>query len=544
MSNALSIGPNSTTSGFMSDDLNSTDFDDLNHAPLSINVESSADNILLSSTKGMPSLPPRKSSSPIPYSASHSLDIHSKKNSLEIQRAIGIISLQPQASYEESIHALEHQVEEKKSEIDKLKQWITLKGIPAQKSLSNLQQKLENVSFREDEMKKEIQQISITNSSLQTQNETLTKQNKEIENRHNHLIKEHKSLKNLCNDIQRAYDECLNSFNTEKKKRQDLSDVIKDLRKLKEQYEEVNNDQSKKIEAYKEDMNDLREKVAVLEFACQELASENEVLNYHVQNGITLVENKETEDITSLPVPQHTSAPSTNVTTTTNNPRSTRALSAVTEDEEAGHQPSMSKQFTLPANLKINVEPAMPQGLPQGKPHPIFNRSTSFTSQNLEDMTRRYSQISNASSVLGPRHSLLGRIRSFTIQTPQTPSSANPDLGGLKLTNHDSMVSNLSTVGGTTPSIDFKGGNPYAHLTLADSSSYNNNNNKDNHNLYESENMDDNASNYSANGMIGGLGHAGTYSTMFKGRPRKRTISILTINTPRKRTMATSKMEV
>merc|ERR1712154_88647 len=93
-----------------------------------------------------------------------------------------------------------------------------------------------------------------------------------------------------------------------------------------------------------------------------------------------------------------------------------RALSAVNENTESA-VPALLKGHTLNSSNKPSR-------------HPTFHRSQSSVNygvHTLDELARRYSEISNVS---GPRHSLLHRLRSHTLQTP-SPDPPNMDISGI-----------------------------------------------------------------------------------------------------------------
>lgn len=502
-------------SSVLSDTIGGTSTDTDNDTPSIYKTNASSVDGNTTDNGIMPIFPARASSSG-KYRAGGSFSLsnpHSKQSSLEMRQSLGIVNMhnmRPQVSVEESITSLQDEVTEKEEENKKLRQWIELKGLPAQKSTILLQEKVVTVEKREKEMANEIQQIHVINKSLKSTNESLQKQLHETESRLSTITNEHKSVKTMMQDLQRAYDDCLNKYDTEKKKRQDLGDIIKDLRKLKDQYEQVNNDQGKKIEAYKEDVNDLREKVATLEFACQEMQQENEVLAYYAQNAANF-DPQNDEDTFD----QNDLKPNLPPAASSARPRSARnrALSAVNEDEEnqSTHAPDFTRHVTEPVSGD----------------HPRFQRSTSFNISTLDDLTKKFHHISHSQQSSfggGKRHSLLNRIRSATQHSAQFSINIGPQTP--VLVNHDSMV---SSQGGWTPSIDYKGNNPYAHAAQESSAS----NYGFHHNMADSMN-DVNTPKTPLDLVDGGS----NYSTMYGGRRRTRGVSILRIGTPRKRTLA------
>eukprot|EP01083_Nonionella_stella_P315959 1143135_1 len=195
---------------------------------------------------------------------------------------------QRQSHESDSVASLEHEVQEKHAEIVKLREWITNKGLPAQNSVSQFEQRAQKLMEREGEMVDEMKRYREMNESLKAQNAALQKEHNQLHSQHTALKNEHMSFKLLCTEIQRKYDECLELYKQEKDQIKALSEVNHNLNKLKDQYEHVNDDQNRKIQTYKQRTGDLRDKCGNLEMCIAEIVTDNENLQQmllHAQTG-------------------------------------------------------------------------------------------------------------------------------------------------------------------------------------------------------------------------------------------------------------------
>eukprot|EP01083_Nonionella_stella_P174680 606271_1 len=289
---------------------------------------------------------------------------------------------QRQSHESDSVASLEHEVQEKHAEIVKLREWITNKGLPAQNSVSQFEQRAQKLMEREGEMVDEMKRYREMNESLKAQNAALQKEHNQLHSQHTALKNEHMSFKLLCTEIQRKYDECLELYKQEKDQIKALSEVNHNLNKLKDQYERVNDDQNVKIQTYKQKTDDLREKCGILEMYIGEVVADNENLQQMLQDVQTGA-----VDANSPPEKGAT--------------RTTRALSSVNENSESS------------LKLKTDAKSSDSSDLPS---HASFQPSMSFKLSKLDDIVRRYS-VGSAQGIKGghqPKNSmsLLTRIRS------------------------------------------------------------------------------------------------------------------------------------
>merc|ERR1712048_1124910 len=88
----------------------------------------------------------------------------------------------------------EHEVHEKDGEIRKLREWITSKGLPATKSLRNLQQEIEHEHKIENAMEQELKQMNALNKAQKAQINALQTEIQSIGRLHIALQKEHESV--------------------------------------------------------------------------------------------------------------------------------------------------------------------------------------------------------------------------------------------------------------------------------------------------------------------------------------------------------------
>eukprot|EP01084_Bolivina_argentea_P135876 239351_1 len=254
--------------------------------------------------------------------SSQSFDI-TKHSSIDIRQSLKSPQMSPHISVEESMTSLEHDVQQRDVEIAKLKTWITMKGLPAQESISTLKNKVSKHSKREQTMKDEIKNLQDLNDTIKSTNIALQKDNNELETQYFTLQSEHKSFKNLWDELQNKYNECLASYNKQKEDNKNLNKQITDLNKLKNQYDRVNNDQNNKIQQLKKERDDFRDKSGLLEMYVQDIIAENEQLKYNQIPNLNQMARS------------NSNSNSNNETLDSDTNTRNRTLSAVNEDTES-----------------------------------------------------------------------------------------------------------------------------------------------------------------------------------------------------------------